>query len=137
MPSQPRHIHIAAAVIARADGRTLVVRKRGTVTFMQPGGKLEPGEAPDAALVRELSEELAVTGTLSAPRYLGRFSAIAANELDSIVEAEVYCLELDGEVAPQAEIEELRWIDPTNPGELRLAALSRNHILPAYMARRG
>ncbi|EPM86442.1 NUDIX hydrolase, partial [Pseudomonas syringae pv. actinidiae ICMP 18804] len=36
-------INIAAALLIGADGRTLLVRKRGTQAFMQPGGKIEPG----------------------------------------------------------------------------------------------
>ena len=39
-------IHTVAAVIRDAQGRVLLVRKRGTPTFIQPGGKREPGEAP-------------------------------------------------------------------------------------------
>jgi delta 1-pyrroline-5-carboxylate dehydrogenase len=37
-------IRIAAALIRRADGRTLLVRKHNTETFMQPGGKIEAAE---------------------------------------------------------------------------------------------
>jgi len=37
----PRIIRIAAAVLIGPDGRTLLVRKRGTEAFMQPGGKIE------------------------------------------------------------------------------------------------
>lgn len=129
-------IRIAAAVVWRPDGRVLVVRKRGSSIFMQPGGKLEPGESPETALLRELREELSLTALLGRTTWLGRFSAKAANEADAIVEAEVYFAALDGDAAPQAEIEELRWIDPASAGDLRLAELSRNHILPAWLARR-
>ncbi len=52
-----RRIGVAAAVILRTDGRALLVRKRGTAAFMQPGGKIEPGESLSAALPRELVEE--------------------------------------------------------------------------------
>lgn len=38
-------IHIASALIVGPDGRTLLVRKRGTRAFQQPGGKIDPGEA--------------------------------------------------------------------------------------------
>jgi 8-oxo-dGTP diphosphatase len=61
MPAEP--LEVVAAVIAR-DGRYLACRRRpdrsagGRWEF--PGGKVEPGEAPDAALVREIREELGV-----------------------------------------------------------------------------
>jgi 8-oxo-dGTP pyrophosphatase MutT (NUDIX family) len=126
-------IHIAAALLVRADGRTLLVRKRGTTAFMQPGGKLEPGEAVAAALQRELAEELRLSGTIGAPAPLGRFIAPAASEPGAIVEAELFVVELAGEAAAQAEIEEIRWVDPAAPGELELAPLTRDHVLPAWL----
>ena len=51
-------ISVVAALIRDADGRVLLVRKRGTAVFMQPGGKRDLGESDIAALARELVEEL-------------------------------------------------------------------------------
>jgi len=129
----PRPIHIAAAVLVRADGMTLVVRKRGTTAFIQPGGKLEPGEAPEVALRRELSEELSIAGTLGEPVPLGQFTAPAANEAGAMVIADLFSLSVAGEVTPQAEIEEIRWIDPAAPGSIELAPLTRDEVLPALL----
>jgi 8-oxo-dGTP diphosphatase len=130
-----RIIHVAAALLVRADGLTLVVRKRGTTAFMQPGGKLEPGELPEAALVRELTEELSISGAVSFPVPLGRFEAPAANEAGATVVADLFRLDIEGDVAPLAEIEEIRWIDPANPGDIELAPLTRDEVLPALLRR--
>lgn len=130
-PDSPRRIHIAAALLMRDDGMTLVVRKRGTTAFMQPGGKLEPGEAPEAALQRELSEELRIAGTLGEPAPMGQFAAMAANEAGALVVADLFRIDVSGEVTPQAEIEEIRWIDPAAPGAIELAPLTRDEVLPA------
>ena len=132
-PDSPRRIHIAAALLTRADGLTLVVRKRGTTAFMQPGGKLEPGETPRAALQRELGEELRIEGALGEPMPIGQFTAPAANEAGAIVVADLFRLDVVGEVTPQAEIEEIRWIDPTAPGSIALAPLTRDEVLPALL----
>jgi len=51
-------IRIVAALIRDEAGRVLLVRKRGTTAFMQPGGKRDPGEDDMAALAREIAEEL-------------------------------------------------------------------------------
>ncbi|HZP68639.1 MAG TPA: NUDIX domain-containing protein [Pseudolabrys sp.] len=51
-------ISVVAALIRDEQGRVLLVRKRGTAAFMQPGGKRDPGESELAALARELTEEL-------------------------------------------------------------------------------
>ena len=42
----PNIIRIAAALLIDPQGRTLLVRKRGTGAFMQPGGKIDAGETP-------------------------------------------------------------------------------------------
>ncbi|KAB2897185.1 MAG: NUDIX domain-containing protein, partial [Dokdonella sp.] len=55
--SQPRLIRTVAAVIADDAGRVLLVRKRGSRIFIQPGGKPVAGEDALATLARELAEE--------------------------------------------------------------------------------
>jgi 8-oxo-dGTP pyrophosphatase MutT (NUDIX family) len=50
-------------MLVRADGRTLLVRKRHTTAFMQPGGKIDCDETAQRALVRELQEELGIRPT--------------------------------------------------------------------------
>ncbi|HIV78359.1 MAG TPA: NUDIX domain-containing protein, partial [Candidatus Sphingomonas excrementigallinarum] len=72
-------IRIAAALIEDGAGRLLLVRKAGTSCFMQAGGKIEPGEDPAAALLRELDEEIGLRVGVDALRPIGRFSAAAAN----------------------------------------------------------
>ncbi|WP_313618399.1 NUDIX domain-containing protein [Agrobacterium sp.] len=124
-------IRIAAAAILRQDGAMLLVRKRGTSAFMQPGGKIDAGETPVAALRRELFEELGLTIQPDDAQYLGQFSAPAANEPDSVVTAEMFRLSHDGDVEPQAEIEEVRWVAAGTQGQLTLAPLTRDMVLPA------
>jgi 8-oxo-dGTP diphosphatase len=56
---------VVAAAMIDGEGRVLVQRRpegrpmAGLWEF--PGGKLEPGELPEAALIREIGEELGVT----------------------------------------------------------------------------
>ena len=128
----PNIIRIAAAILIGPDGRTLLVRKRGTQAFMQPGGKIESGEQPVSALARELEEELALTIDPARATYLGHFCAPAVNEPGFEVQAELFLLHIDAVVAPAAEIEEVQWIDPRGDGGLILAPLTRDVILPFY-----
>jgi len=110
-------LHIVAAVIVRDDGRALLVRKRGTTAFMQVGGKIEPGEEPVAALVRECVEEIGLAVDPASARPLGRRTAVAANEPDHVVDAHVFEVALPAgfAVEPRAELEELAWVDPARP----------------------
>lgn len=125
-------IRIAAALLIEPNGQTLLVRKRGTQAFMQPGGKIDAGEQPAEALARELHEELGLIIEPTDAVYLGHFSAPAANEPGYTVEAELFQVTIDEPVSPAAEIEEVRWIDPATDGDLILAPLTRDLILPFY-----
>ena len=125
-------VEVVGAVIRDAAGRLLTVRKRGTVRFMLPGGKREPGEDDLAALAREVREELGV-GITSA-RLLGRFEAAAANEVGATVRSCAYIVEVAGEISIQAEIEELLWIDPATPPDVPIAPLLLGQILPTLSA---
>jgi 8-oxo-dGTP pyrophosphatase MutT (NUDIX family) len=129
IPSPPP-IRIAAALLCGPDGRTLLARKRGTSFFMQPGGKIEPNEAPLEALARELAEELGLTIDPASAVHLGRLLAPAANEPNRAVEAELFRLDIAGDVAPAAEIEEVVWVDPRSPDGIELAPLTALHVLP-------
>jgi len=127
-------IRIAAALLLNDDGQTLLVRKRGTSAFMQPGGKIDAHELPVHALVRELEEELDLRIDPAQAIFLGQFSAPAANEPGFVVQADIYQLTINTEVFPAAEIEEVIWIDPATDGDVILAPLTRDVILPFYRA---
>jgi 8-oxo-dGTP diphosphatase len=59
-----RILTVVAVALLDADGRILLAQRPEGKTLAGlwefPGGKLEPGETPEAALVRELHEELGV-----------------------------------------------------------------------------
>ncbi|MCU1475006.1 MAG: pyrophosphohydrolase including oxidative damage repair enzyme [Amnibacterium sp.] len=124
-------ITVVAALVTDATGRLLLVRKRGTDRFMQPGGKPEAGETLREALARELAEELRLTIEPGAFDDLGRFETDAANEPGHLLVAHVYRLEVADPVAAAAEITEARWCTVEEADALgeRLAPLARE-LLP-------
>jgi len=128
-------IKIVAALISDDAGRVLLVRKRGTKAFMQPGGKLDPGEDDLAALSREITEELGCALIPASIRPLGAFEAIAANEPGFRVQASLYGIAVIGAIAPGREIDETIWVDPAAPPDIPLAPLTRDHVLPLASAR--
>jgi len=66
-----RSVHVVAGVISDARGRILLARRTegrdlaGLWEF--PGGKVDPGETPEQALVRELREELDIEARVGEP----------------------------------------------------------------------
>lgn len=60
---------VVAAVIER-DGRVLIAQRKRTgqhpLKWEFPGGKVEAGEAPETAVVRELEEELGIAARVDA-----------------------------------------------------------------------
>jgi 8-oxo-dGTP diphosphatase len=128
-------IEVVAALILNAEGHMLLVRKQGTEAFMQPGGKREPGEDDLAALSRELMEEIGCRMVPGSADLLGLFEAPAAHEPGWIVRAAIYSVSVEGDVACQAEIAEMIWVDPSAPGDNPLAALTRDAVLRLAIGR--
>jgi len=97
---------------------------------MQPEEKIDTLEEPVQALCRELAEELGLTVLPSDAEYLGRFTALAANEVNHTVIADSSRVETNITVKPEAEIEESCWVHPSTAIDVELAPLTRDHILP-------
>jgi 8-oxo-dGTP diphosphatase len=113
---------VVAGLIIGDDLRVLITQRRAdqalALQWEFPGGKVEPGEAPVAALVRELREELGVTVAV------GRiwdvlFHAYPAFDLVMLVYA---CRIVDGSPRP-VEVADLAWVAAHD--------LARWDILPA------
>ncbi len=119
-------IRVSAVVLMDAGGRILHVRKKGTETFMLPGGKAEPGESDAEAAAREIREEIGVSVGVPELTPWGEVVTAAANEADATLVAAVFAHRrpITG-AKPAAEIEELLWAHPgVDPG-VRLAPLTK------------
>ena len=112
---------MGAAIIHR--GRVLAARRttpetaRGLWEF--PGGKVEPGEDPDAAIVREVAEELGcgirVVGRLDGQEHIKDGYALRV-ALADLVEGEPVPHEHDAVRWLAADqLEEVSWLEPDVP----------------------
>jgi 8-oxo-dGTP diphosphatase len=110
-PAPPRARKlVVAGLIVGDDRRVLITQRRADqalpLKWEFPGGKVEPGEAPVAALARELREELGVEAAV------GRvwdvlFHAYSAFDLVMLV----YACRLPPGAAPRAvEVADLAWV---------------------------
>jgi 8-oxo-dGTP diphosphatase len=102
-------IVVVGAALVR-DGRLLAARRttppEAVGRWELPGGKVDPGETRDAALVREVTEELgchvAVTGWLEGSQPIGGTHLLQV----------ALCRLVDGEPAAGADHDVLRWLRP-------------------------
>lgn len=102
-------LHVVAGVIRNETGEVLLSRRQpgrhqaGKWEF--PGGKVEPGEAPGDALIRELSEELGISVSRIFPRIQVPF-----RYPDLAVQLEVFdVIDYDGD-ARGLEDQEIAWV---------------------------
>ena len=127
-----RRVVVGAAVVR--DGRVLAARRTAPASaagrWELPGGKVEPGETPAAALVREVGEELgcrvAVTGWLDGGVPIGEAHELRVALADLV----------DGEPTPVEhdlvrwlgadELDAVDWLEPDRPflAELRRRMMS-------------
>lgn len=103
-----KRIEVVGAVLAE-DGRVFAA-KRGPGKSMAgywefPGGKIEPGETPQAALARELREELGIDVIV------GPFLVSATHDLGtSVIELSTYMCQISSGNLTLTEHIQSRWI---------------------------
>jgi len=100
------------AYILIVDRKILTTRSKDKDTWYIPGGKREGNETDAEALIREVQEELSVTLKPETIKHYGTFEAQAHGKPEgTIVRMTCYEAEYDGELAPAAEIDELRFVN--------------------------
>lgn len=135
-----RVVNVCAVAIRDERGYVLTVRKKSSDGFMMPGGKPEPGEIPVQTACREVSEEIGLIPDPARMHHRGLLEAAALNEAGFTVRAETYEYAPTDEqheqlatLVPQAEIAELRWVDPamSSPSDsASQAPLNTEQIFP-------
>lgn len=127
-------IHKAAGVMLRGR-KQLVVRSKNRKHFVEPGGKLDPGETSEQALVRELNEELSITVNESDLEFFGTYYAIAAGSSRKKLRMDVYMVDAwRGEPKPSREIRELAWISSAIPTGMQVGSILEHDVIPHLLA---
>ncbi|SFL79655.1 8-oxo-dGTP diphosphatase MutT [Shimia aestuarii] len=114
---------VSAVALVDVDGRVLLAQRpegkamAGLWEF--PGGKIEPGETPEAALIRELEEELGINTWASclAPLTFASHSYESFHLLMPLF----ICRKWEG-VPSSKEGQTLRWVRPQNLRDYKMPA---------------
>lgn len=120
MALKQQRVILAASAVVWREGKVLLVRRGqapGKNFWSLPGGKIEHGEAPEAAASREVREE---TGIL--PEILGLIGVFTVSARD--VEYQISCfagLANDGEIAAGDDAAEARWAGISELAKFNLA----------------
>jgi 8-oxo-dGTP diphosphatase len=132
-----RAIPVVCAVLEDGTGRILVAQrpadKHLALKWEFAGGKVERGESPEAALVREIKEELGcdIVVTAALPRFVHDYGTVA------IEMSPFTCRLAPGSAAPHPrEHVALRWISPAAARDFDLAPADLP-VLDAYLVRHG
>ena len=100
-------LHVVGAAIIQ-NGRCLVAQRGPTMALPGkwefPGGKIEPGESPQSALVREIAEELALQ--ISVTHHLATGTALAGART---IELAVYAAIITSGTPQPREHAQLAW----------------------------
>ena len=113
-------LEVVAALLRRGDdGRQMLICRRPAnkargLLWEFAGGKVEPGESPEQALVRECREELGAE-----VRPCGLFAEVRHEYPDVAVHLMLYRAELAGGEPRPLEHRELRWITPDDIPQYR------------------
>lgn len=128
-------MEVAAAVIVNRQRQVLIARRADHLhqgsCWEFPGGKLEPGETPHEALVRELREELGIAVEQAMP-----LLTLRHDYPDRRVRLHVWRVERFAGVAHGQQGQPLRWVSPDELPGFRFPAANRPIVAAARLPAR-
>lgn len=123
---------VSALIVTRTndDGETeiLNVLARNKTKYGFPGGKIEQGESPEQAVIRETVEELGVSPSNLVQK--GSYSALTPEGRK--IDMYVFFGTISDDIAPLAEIRELHWLTYQQMLDniALLTPMTIEHVLP-------
>jgi 8-oxo-dGTP pyrophosphatase MutT (NUDIX family) len=103
---------LTAGLLSLRDRKLLLAYSKNKQAFYLPGGKTNAGETSQAALIREIREELNISLGPAELQFYTHISAPAFGEQDgTIMEQDCFIQHVEQIPEPGAEIESIRYFD--------------------------
>lgn len=120
-----------AAGIIVSNRKVLVERSYRKPFFISPGGKIESGESPEQALIRELKEECCIDVDEKDLEYFGEYTAEAINHPGQRVHMTAYLVKVwSGKIRSGSEVQELKWVNSHNMHKYPLGTILTKEQIP-------
>lgn len=129
------HVPSVTALVFDDDRRVLLVRHSNGGVWVAPGGAIDPDEAPEDAVVREVWEETGLRvepvhlcGVYGGPEFRVRY---ANGDVTSYVMAVFECRRVGGALqVDDDEVTEARWLAPAELASVELSAWAKVVLPP-------
>lgn len=124
-----------AGLVQNEKGEVLFARKHGSPTWINIGGRQQGDETPIECLRSEMREELGceVAEDPIPTEFLRTPPTPALDDPGKTVQIIWYRLQLIGTPTARDEIDEVKWVDPSNP-DVPLSPQILEYLIPALTA---
>ncbi|KKQ97421.1 MAG: NUDIX hydrolase [Candidatus Woesebacteria bacterium GW2011_GWB1_39_12] len=125
-----RDIYKSAGIIIRSR-RLLVEKDVDKEYFISPGGKIEQGETPEEALIRELDEEFHIKVKEEDLEEFGHFHAPASGQEERTVHMNVFLVKKHlGKISHGYKVEKILWLSSKVPKEIKVGSIFEHEVIP-------
>jgi 8-oxo-dGTP diphosphatase len=126
-----KQIHRVGAILIK-DKKLLVSRDADEDYFKSPGGKVDPGETPKQAIIRELKEEVGLSISTKDLELFGTFYVDTHDNSGRKVRMDTFLVKKWGlEPKPASdEIADIAWITHKALTEMKLGKVFQTFVIP-------